>query len=142
GEAVKRIASVSMQRKGLQLTDRLRKTFLDPKLTLDQRGDAASQEVSQFVLQIQSLAQRRNVTLFEDIDTNTRTFEANQRALAAGDTTVFGIQSGYASIDIDMQMNGFKRGNLYIVAARPGTGKTSFLLNLALAAMKQGARVT
>ena len=141
-ECVKRIASTAMQRKGLQLTDRLRKHLVDPRLTMDQRGDVCSQEMSQFVLQIQSLSQRRNVTLFDAIDDNARTFEANQKALSQGDTSAFGIPTGYVSIDSDMQMNGFKRGNLYIVAARPGTGKTSFLLNLALHAMKNGARVT
>jgi replicative DNA helicase len=43
---------------------------------------------------------------------------------------VTGIETGYTGLD--RLCSGVHRGDLYIVAARPGMGKTSFVLNLAV----------
>lgn len=43
---------------------------------------------------------------------------------------VTGIKTGY--LDLDRMTNGFQRGDLIILAARPAMGKTAFALNLAL----------
>jgi replicative DNA helicase len=43
---------------------------------------------------------------------------------------VTGIETGYTGLD--RLCSGLHRGDLYIVAARPGMGKTSFVLNLAV----------
>lgn len=43
---------------------------------------------------------------------------------------VTGIKTGYT--DLDRMTNGFQRGDLIILAARPAMGKTAFALNLAL----------
>ena len=44
---------------------------------------------------------------------------------------VTGIKTGY---DLDKMTNGFQRGDLIILAARPAMGKTAFALNLAMRA--------
>jgi replicative DNA helicase len=51
---------------------------------------------------------------------------------ARGDRT--GLTSGFAKID--EVTGGFQEGNFIIVAARPGMGKTSFALNMAVAAAR------
>lgn len=43
---------------------------------------------------------------------------------------ITGIKTGY--IDLDRMTNGFQRGDLIILAARPAMGKTAFALNLLL----------
>lgn len=50
---------------------------------------------------------------------------------------VTGIKTGY--IDLDRMTNGFQRGDLIILAARPAMGKTAFALNLALNASQYNA---
>lgn len=50
--------------------------------------------------------------------------------LRASDNRVTGIKTGYQ--DLDNITNGFQRGDLIILAARPAMGKTAFALNLAL----------
>lgn len=52
---------------------------------------------------------------------------------------ITGVPSGF--IDIDDLFHGFRGGELIILAARPGVGKTSFALNLATRAAKAGTTV-
>lgn len=50
--------------------------------------------------------------------------------LRNSDSRITGIKTGY--IDLDRVTNGFQRGDLIILAARPAMGKTAFALNIAL----------
>ena len=51
-----------------------------------------------------------------------------------------GVPTGFK--DVDDLIHGFRGGDLVILAARPGVGKTSFALNLATNAAKAGVAVT
>ncbi len=51
-----------------------------------------------------------------------------------------GVPSGFK--DVDKLFCGFRGGDLIVLAARPGVGKTSFALNLAVNAAKAGTTVT
>lgn len=82
----------------------------------------------------------------------TRTKEFEQNAITIGDATVLemaslrersqnpevvpGITTGFYSLD--NHIGGWKRGCKYTIAARPGQGKTSLLLNHAIGAAKAG----
>lgn len=55
------------------------------------------------------------------------------------DISLLGISTGYQ--DIDQTLDGLQDGWLYLIAARPGNGKTAMLGNLALNIAKQGKRV-
>lgn len=63
--------------------------------------------------------------------------EIEQIALGGG--RVAGVATGFA--DLDKVLLGMRPGSLNIVGARPGVGKTSFALSLALNAAKAGASV-
>lgn len=52
---------------------------------------------------------------------------------------LLGLTSGYP--ELDSYTNGWQRGDLVIIAARPSMGKTAFALNLALQAIVLGKRV-
>ncbi len=59
-----------------------------------------------------------------------RTLELIEKLRAAGGNGgVTGLASGYG--DLDRMLTGFHEGELIIIAARPGCGKTSFVLNAA-----------
>lgn len=51
-----------------------------------------------------------------------------------------GLPTGFRDLD-DTTSGGLRRGKLYILAARPGMGKTSMLMSVALNAAKVGGRV-
>ncbi len=65
-------------------------------------------------------------------------FEQIQQ-LAAQENKITGVASGFH--DVDELFHGFRPGDLVILAARPGVGKTSFALNLATNAAKLGTTV-
>ena len=59
--------------------------------------------------------------------------------LAEQKTHMAGVPTGFA--DVDNLFHGLRGGDLVILAARPGVGKTSFALNLAVNAAKAGTSV-
>lgn len=67
--------------------------------------------------------------------------EANEEIAEMGNRegTLQGVPTGF--IDVDKLFCGLRPGNLIILAARPAVGKTSFAMNLATNAAKQGAPV-
>lgn len=68
----------------------------------------------------------------------TEAFEEITR-LAEQKNHMAGVPTGFK--DVDDLFHGFRGGDLVILAARPGVGKTSFALNLAVNAAKSGAAV-
>ncbi len=58
-----------------------------------------------------------------------KAFEILSAAAKRG-SAITGISSGF--FELDKRMSGLHSGDLYIVAGRPGMGKTSFVLNLAV----------
>ena len=60
--------------------------------------------------------------------------------MKTANTGVTGLSTGY--IDLDKQLTGLHAGELIILAARPGIGKTSFAMNIAMhAALKENKAV-
>ena len=86
-----------------------------------------------------NVTQKRVSSSFQNItDLLTQAFDeidelVNNRAQMAG------VPTGFA--DVDKLFWGLRGGDLLILAARPGVGKTSFALNLATNAAKSGAAV-
>ncbi|MDO5328635.1 MAG: replicative DNA helicase [Coriobacteriia bacterium] len=68
----------------------------------------------------------------------TASFEELQE-LASKKGQMAGVPTGFR--DIDELFNGLRGGDLIILAARPGVGKTSFALNMAVNAAKQDTTV-
>lgn len=59
--------------------------------------------------------------------------------MSASDNKTFGVQTGYPGID--SRLLGLRPGQMVVIGARPGVGKTSFALNLMVNAAAQGASI-
>lgn len=59
--------------------------------------------------------------------------------MAASGDTMFGVKTGYRGIDEALQ--GLRPGQMVVIGARPGVGKTSFALNLCINMAKEGTSV-
>ena len=59
--------------------------------------------------------------------------------MAGQDKKFLGVQTGFPGID--RQLLGLRPGQMIVIGARPGVGKTSFALNLAVNAAAKGATV-
>ena len=55
--------------------------------------------------------------------------------LASGKTGLPGLSSGFSAVD--SKIHGLNRSDLILLAARPGVGKSSFAMNIALNVAKQ-----
>ncbi len=87
--------------------------------------DALLDQVEQEVLGIRnSIARGEKWSLSHDIDMAM----TNMERMMSSKGDILGLSTGYPRLD--RMINGLKGGELFVIAARPSMGKTSFLLNI------------
>ncbi|MGZ3652324.1 MAG: replicative DNA helicase [Bdellovibrionota bacterium] len=72
----------------------------------------------------------RKLTTYRSLGDTLQDVFTHLQDTASRDTKIIGVPSGFT--DLDKETMGWHKGQLIIVAARPGMGKTSFMLNTAL----------
>jgi len=91
-----------------------------------------SQEVDDILESVQKsifgITQERLQKGFEKIDPILHTTFEDIDRIASHKGSVIGVPSGFN--DLDVKTTGFQKGDLIIIAGRPGMGKTSFALNM------------
>lgn len=118
----KLVADAYVKRRIISLSGELTELAFDPGKELEEVMDTAEQKVY-------SLSSTRNSRAFIPIkDTLVESFERLDE-LQRSDGELRGLPTGFA--DLDHMLAGFQKSNLIILAARPGTGKTAFALNMA-----------
>ena len=86
------------------------------------------------------VARARKTSEFKSIAVALREAHENLERMSKNKTAITGVPSGFP--DLDRATSGFHEGELIILAARPGMGKTAFALNIATnAAMKMDKNV-
>lgn len=85
-------------------------------------------------LMLEATSERKLTTYSSLSDSMLEVFNQLQEA-ASRNTKIIGVPSGFR--DLDHETMGWHPGQLIIIAARPGMGKTSFMLNTALSSALQ-----
>jgi replicative DNA helicase len=101
-------------------------------MTCDREIKEFVEEVEKEFLAVASQQQRSGLTAaVEVLDATIQELEQK----LTEDTGITGVSSGFN--DLDRITGGFQRSDLIILAARPGMGKTAFVLNCAINAVKK-----
>lgn len=122
------IRDKSMQRQVAQAADAISKLAYEGLGTGNEIAEIAEQKIYaiRHGREIKGLSHIKNVIM----DLYTRLDE-----LAKSDSKIPGVPTGFG--DLDYFLTGLNKSDLILVAARPGMGKTSFALNIALNAAKK-----
>lgn len=91
-------------------------------------GDAQEfiDQAEQAIYEIARTAESSTVAMLYDV---IRQVMLDLDAAAQRGTSIVGVPSGF--VDLDRKTGGMRNGDFIIVAARPGMGKTSYVLNIA-----------
>jgi replicative DNA helicase len=116
-------------RQALAAGQKIQALALDPELTADELTARALETAGG----VQSSAVSEAADLAAGAE---RAYQAG-KARARGEVTDGALPTGLSSVD--RMMRGFRPGKLYVLAARPGLGKSALALTFALAAARQGA---
>lgn len=117
------IKSRAHLRRLIETAQRIAEEGFDTGNELDDVMDQAEREIL-------SVTRSRKATEFKSSREVISTVIQELIRLRSTTDHVTGVKTGY--IDLDRMTNGFQRGDLIILAARPAMGKTAFALNLAL----------
>ncbi len=101
--------------------------------------DDLSEVVGEAEQALFSVTEQRVSSTFKKMDTLVENAFEELSKIASQGNSIVGVPSGFR--DIDDLFHGFRGGDLVILAARPGIGKTAFALNLAVNAAKAGTAV-
>ena len=129
GEMVSRTAT---RRKMLKAADEIRQTALDEDLPIDKVISEAEEKL--FAVSDGQL-KREFVPIWDAVS---EYYDEIEKLLEMGSGTV-GIPTGFR--DLDGLLSGFQKSDLVVFAGRPGMGKTSWILTVALNAARRGSRV-
>jgi replicative DNA helicase len=122
-EYCKIVQDNALERQLLEVADKIRETVDKGSGTADAMLEGAER-------MIYALRQGRTVGGLIPVRNIVETVYSNINNLAMGQTIMPGVMSGF--VDIDRKTLGLNNGELIIIAARPGMGKTSIALNIAL----------
>lgn len=128
-EIVKRTA---IQRELIKAAAQINALAYDAPEDLNEVVDEAEQTLF-------NVTEKRVSSSFQSMDTLvTEAFQELEKISQQRDKMI-GVPTGFK--DVDDLFHGFRPGDLVILAARPGVGKTAFALNLAVNAAKRGTAV-
>lgn len=86
-----------------------------------------------------NVTEKRVSSSFVRIDELVNDAQEDLSRMSSHNGEIIGVPTGFK--DVDSLFHGFRGGDLVILAARPGVGKTSFALNIAVNAAKAGVAV-
>ena len=126
------VERTSIRRKMLVATDEIRRLALDEELPIDK----VISDAEKTLLEVgNSQIKREFVPIWDAVSE----YYDEMEKLLRGDDGAVGLPMGFNSLD--SLLGGFQKSDLVVIAGRPGMGKTSWLLTVALNVARRGARV-
>jgi len=110
-------------RRLIEAAEKIADDGFDAAMELDDLMDEAERKIL-------DVTRRRKASNFKSSNMVVRDVMDEIARLRSAENHITGIETGYK--DLDSITNGFQRGDLIILAARPSMGKTAFALNLAI----------
>ncbi len=101
--------------------------------------DSISEVVGLAEQKLFNVTEKRVSQTFRSMEDLCEEASAEIAAIAKRKGEILGVPTGFK--DVDRLFCGFRGGDLVILAARPGVGKTSFALNMAVNSAKRGTNV-
>lgn len=120
---VELIRSRAHLRRLIETAEKIAEEGFDASNELDNVMDKAERDILQ-------VTRSRRATEFKSSKEVISNVMEEIRNLRNADSRVTGVKTGYSALD--NMTNGFQKGDLIILAARPAMGKTAFALNLGL----------
>lgn len=117
------IKSRAQVRKLIETAQKIEAEGFENIKSLDELMDDAERKIL-------DVTRQRRTTDFRSSGDILNTVMERIQMLRSNKEKITGIKTGY--VDLDHTTNGFQRGDLIILAARPSVGKTAFALNIAL----------
>lgn len=126
------VEQTSVRRRLLDVASEIAKLSYDEELPIGQVVDQSEKALF-------SVSQQRVARDLRPVQEVVGTYRDYLYQLYAHRGELMGVTSGFK--DMDRLLGGFQRSDLIILAARPGVGKTSLLLTMALKAAEKGKLV-
>jgi len=125
------VVKAAQRRRLLEFSDHVKRIALDENSSIEKVNETV---MAQLMTAMENAPEQRTAHLKVGINEVFNHVEL----VMAGSKVFLGLPTGFKALDAIL--NGLKRGNLIYVAGRPGTGKSAFLLTVALYAARQGLR--
>jgi replicative DNA helicase len=126
------VERTSIRRKLMVTADEIKKLAMDEKLNID---TVVSEAESKLFTVTEAQVKRDFVPMWDALSD----YYDRMEYMLQHRTEAVGLPTGYR--DLDTLLGGFQKSDLLIIAARPGMGKTSWLLTTAMNTARFGARV-
>lgn len=123
------VEQTSVRRRLLDAITDIARLAYDEKLPVEQVVDRSEQALF-------GVSQKRTTRDLQPIQDIAQRYYDRVEYLYAHRGEITGVPSGFR--DLDQMMGGFQQSDLLILASRPGVGKTSLMLSLALKAAEKG----
>lgn len=120
---IESVQSKAHARRLIEAAEKIANEGFDGSKELDDLMDEAERTIL-------DVTRRRKATNFKSSTNVVRDVMEELARLRSAEKHITGVETGYK--DLDSITNGFQRGDLIILAARPSMGKTAFALNLAI----------
>jgi len=116
------VERTSLKRRLISVAGRIASIGYDDALEVEVAFDESERMLFELI-------QRRTTREFVPIDQVLSDYFENLEAILANAGKLTGLPSGFR--ELDNKLGGFQKSDLLVLAARPGIGKTAFILNIA-----------